>query len=141
MTLIFKLFICTCIFIHSNLYWHILFCLTTIKWIEFPVYKRLKCTNSTDMFINQIINNDITINYNLTIQEGACAMYLNNKFFEHDISKVGDDNNVEVTFPTNDNIVKVNVQKTTSYFNINGIPASRSQFSIQNAFALTVHKS
>ena len=81
-------------------------------------------------------------------QEGARVMYLNNRLFEHDvcngtigvITKIVDRDNVEVAFPTTDNILKINVQKATSYFNINDIPASRSQFPIQNAFALTVHK-
>ena len=56
------------------------------------------------------------------------------------ITKVVDDDNVEVTFPTTDNVVKINIQKSTANFNINGIPASRYQFPLQNAFALTVHK-
>ena len=81
----------------------------------------------------------------VTLQEGAHVTYLNNKLFEHNIyngtigiiTKIIDDNNVEVTFPITE---KINVQKTTSYFNINGIPASRSQSPNQNAFALTVHK-
>ena len=42
--------------------------------------------------------------------------------------------------PTTDNVVKINVQKSTANFNINGIPASRYQLPLQNAFALTVHK-
>jgi len=48
--------------------------------------------------------------------------------------------NIEVAFPTADNIVKINVQKEITYFTVNGVPASRKQFSIQNAFVLTVHK-
>ena len=32
------------------------------------------------------------------------------------------------------------VQLTTSYFTINGIPYSRTQLPLQNAFALTIHK-
>src|SRR5688572_32493054 len=75
-------------------------------------------------------------------------MFLNNKLFEHNIcngtigviTKVINDDNVEVTFPTTDNVVKINIQKSTANFNINGIPASRYQFPLQNAFALTVHK-
>ena len=75
-------------------------------------------------------------------------MFLNNRLFEHNICNgtIGvitnnvDHNNVEVTFPTNENIVKINVQKTTVTFEIDGVPASRHQFPLQNAFALTVHK-
>ena len=47
---------------------------------------------------------------------------------------------MEVTFPTNGSITKINVQKYTANFEINGIRASRCQFPLQNAFALTVHK-
>ena len=54
--------------------------------------------------------------------------------------KITNNENIKVTFPMTDNITKINIQKTTLYFNINGIPASRRQFPIQNAFALTVHK-
>src|SRR5215213_4053735 len=84
----------------------------------------------------------------ITIQEGARIMFLNNKLFEHGIcngtigviTKVIDDDNVEVAFPTANNILKINVQREITYFTINGIPASRKQFPIQNAFALSVHK-
>ena len=84
----------------------------------------------------------------ITIQEGARVMFLNNRLFEHDIcngsigviTKCIDRDNVEVTFPTNENIVKINVQKTTANFEINGVHASRCQFPLQNAFSLTVHK-
>jgi ATP-dependent exoDNAse (exonuclease V) alpha subunit len=110
-----------------------------------------------DTLDNQILNNENDKyhfkNYTnlpnfLIIQEGARVMYLNNKLFKHGIcngtigiiTKIINDENVEVTFPTTDNITKINIQKTTSYFSINGLPASRYQFPIQNAFALTVHK-
>jgi hypothetical protein len=110
-----------------------------------------------DVFNNQIFDNsDDKLHFknytnlpsSVTLQEGARVMYLNNRLFEHDIcnrtigvvTKIVDDDNVKVAFPTTNNIVKINVQRTTSYFNINGIPASRCQFPIQNAFALTVHK-
>ena len=56
------------------------------------------------------------------------------------IIKITDSQNVEVTFLTTRNITKVTVQKETTYFNINGSPASRQQFPLDNAFALTVHK-
>ena len=37
-------------------------------------------------------------------------------------------------------VVKIIVQKETSYFEIDGKRASRKQFPLQNAFSLTVHK-
>ena len=84
----------------------------------------------------------------VTIQEGARVMFLNNKLFEHNIcngtigviTKVIDIDNVEVTFPTSGNITKINVQRCLANFEINGARASRYQFPLQNAFALTVHK-
>ena len=82
------------------------------------------------------------------LQEGACVMFLNNKLFEESIcngsvgimTKIIKNENMEVTFPTTDSISKVIIQKETSYFEINGKRASRKQFPLQNAFALTVHK-
>jgi len=92
--------------------------------------------------------NHTNLPQSIMIQEGARVMFLNNKLFEHDIcngtigvvTKSIDHNNVEVTFPTRENIVKINVQKATANFEINGVHASRHQFPLQNAFALTVHK-
>jgi len=84
----------------------------------------------------------------ITLQEGARVMFLNNKLFEHNIcngtigiiTNLIDNQTVEVTFPTPNDITKVNIQKETAYFNINGNPATRQQFPLQNAFALTIHK-
>ncbi|CAG8592143.1 872_t:CDS:1, partial [Scutellospora calospora] len=75
-------------------------------------------------------------------------MFLNNKLFDDGIcngtigliTKLRDSNNIEVTFPTYEGINKVTVQKETSYFEINSIPASQQQFLLQNAFSLTTHK-
>ena len=53
------------------------------------------------------------------------------------ITKVIDDDNVEITFPTNGNIIKMNVQKITINFEINSTHASKRQFPLQNAFAKT----
>ena len=43
-------------------------------------------------------------------------------------------------FPIDYGINEVIVEKITTYFNLNGAPAQRTQFPLQNAFALTVHK-
>jgi len=75
-------------------------------------------------------------------------MFLNNKLFDNDIcngtirivTKLIDDENIEVTFPTLNGITKITVQKECSYFEIDGKNASRQQFPLQNAFALTTHK-
>ena len=84
----------------------------------------------------------------ICLQEGVRTMFLNNKLFEQNIcngtigivTKIIDEENVEVTFPTLNSIKKVVVQKETYYFEIDGKRASRKQFPLQNAFALTVHK-
>ncbi|CAG8468433.1 386_t:CDS:2 [Racocetra fulgida] len=46
----------------------------------------------------------------------------------------------DVAFPTTQTIISATIKKTTKHFHINGTPASRHQFPLQNAFALTVHK-
>ena len=72
-------------------------------------------------------------------------MFLNNKLYKHGIcngtigivTKIIDPENVEVTFLMNTKII---VQKEVAHFEFNGNRASRQQFPLQNAFALTVHK-
>src|SRR6266480_3932615 len=75
------------------------------------------------------------------LQEGARMMFLNNKMFDENIcngtvgviTRLVDDENVEVTFLTFDSVVKIVVKKETSYFEIDGKRASRKQFPLQNA--------
>ena len=75
-------------------------------------------------------------------------MFLTNKLFKEElcngsigvITKLVDENHIEVVFPINSGINQVVVEKITAYFNLNGAPAQRTQFPLQNAFALTVHK-
>ena len=84
----------------------------------------------------------------LYIQEGVRMMFLNNKLFNHGIcnrtigivTKIIDNENVEVTFPTTTSITKIIVQKATAYFEYNGMHISRQQFPLQKVFTLTVHK-
>jgi hypothetical protein len=84
----------------------------------------------------------------LIIREGARVMFLTNRLFKEElcngsigvITKLLDTNRIEVVFPVNSGINQVVVEKTTAYFNMNGAPAQRTQFPLQNSFALTVHK-
>ena len=84
----------------------------------------------------------------ITIKEGARVMFLTNKLLDKGlcngsigvITKLIDENHIEVAFPVKSGINQVIVEKITAYFNLNGAPAQRIQFSLQNAFALTVHK-
>ena len=47
---------------------------------------------------------------------------------------------IRVAFCINKGIVDIEIEQETAHFNINGMPACRIQFPLQNAFALTVHK-
>ena len=84
----------------------------------------------------------------LTVKEGARVMFLTNKLFNENlcngsigvVTKLIDEDNIEVAFPIDSGINQVTVKKITTYFNLNGAPAQRTQFPLQNAFALTVHK-
>ena len=84
----------------------------------------------------------------LIIREGARVMFLTNKLFDKNlcngsigiVTKIIDENHIIVMFPVDSGINEVTVEKITTYFNLNGAPAQRIQFPLQNAFALTVHK-
>ncbi|GBB84746.1 hypothetical protein RclHR1_11310003 [Rhizophagus clarus] len=54
--------------------------------------------------------------------------------------KVLNESLIEVVFPISTGMVIMKVEKDTAYFVINGSSARRTQFSLQNAFSLTVHK-
>ena len=75
-------------------------------------------------------------------------MFLTNKLFIEGlcngsivvITKLIDENHIEVVFPINSEINQIVIEKITAYFNFNRASAQRKQFPLQNAFALTVHK-
>ena len=75
--------------------------------------------------------------HKLYLQEGTHVMFLNNKLFDEKIcngtigivTKIYDEENVEVTFPTLASISKVTVQRETSYFEVYGKRASRNPIS------------
>src|SRR3989337_4279949 len=56
------------------------------------------------------------------------------------ITKLIDENHIEVAFSINSGINQIIVEKITTYFNFNGAPAYTTQFPFQNAFPLTMHK-
>ncbi|CAG8735782.1 21279_t:CDS:2 [Cetraspora pellucida] len=85
----------------------------------------------------------------IKIQPDTRVMFLNNSQHCHRIanSTIGiitdldlDLSLVYVNFCVEGAIINVSFSKYTSNFYINSIPASYTQFPIQNAFALTVHK-
>ena len=51
------------------------------------------------------------------------------------ITRIIDNENIELTFPTTTSITKIIVQKETAYFEFNGMHASRQQLPLQNVFA------
>lgn len=85
----------------------------------------------------------------LVLSVGTRVMYLNNTQFKHGlyngsmgvVMKVHhDQESIEVAFPLINGIKTFTIQKDTAFFTYNGMPAKRIQFPLQNAFALTVHK-
>jgi len=85
----------------------------------------------------------------LRLQQGARVMYLRNNLIDQNICNgtvgVVTDINLEnleirVAFSVVGGIVDIGIKKETITFLIDGKPASRCQFPLQNAFALTVHK-
>ena len=85
----------------------------------------------------------------LRLQQGARVMYLRNNLIEQNICNgtIGviidvDLLNLEVrvAFSVVGGIVDIVIKKETVNFIIDGKPSSRCQFPLQNAFALTVHK-
>lgn len=85
----------------------------------------------------------------LRLQQGARVMYLKNNLIDKNICNgtVGiitdinlEDLEVRVAFSVVGGIVDIGIKKETITFLIDGKPSSRCQFPLQNAFALTVHK-
>jgi len=85
----------------------------------------------------------------LRLQQGARVMYLKNDLMDKNICNgtigiVIDVNletlEVRIAFSVKGGIVDIGIKRETVTFTIDGKPSSRCQFPLQNAFALTVHK-
>ena len=83
------------------------------------------------------------------LQPGARVMYLNNSLIEHGICNgtIGiithvnpAEECVRIAFSVRGSIIDIDIYKQTHYFNINGNMSQRTQFPLQNCFALTIHK-
>ena len=82
------------------------------------------------------------------LKEGSRVMFLNNKYFSKGIYngsigvilRILNESLIEVVFPISAGMVIMKVEKDTAYFVVNGGSARRTQFPLQNAFSLTVHK-
>ncbi|CAG8687256.1 20476_t:CDS:1 [Cetraspora pellucida] len=127
--------------------------------IMIPTQKnKFMISNCIDIVNNQICNDNSRLNdfknktnlpKSIRIQPGARVIFLNNFQYQHRIANgtIGvitdldlDSDLVYVSFCIEGAIINVSFSKFTCNFNINGIPASHTQFPIQNAFALTVYK-
>ena len=79
----------------------------------------LDTINDTSQDIQPSFKHHTNLSESVTIQEGARVMYLNNKLIDHDIcngtigiiTKTINADNIEVTFPTNSNIIKLNIER------------------------------
>lgn len=85
----------------------------------------------------------------LRLQQGVHVMYLRNNLIDQNIcnGSIGividvnpADLEVRVAFSVKGGIVDIGIKRETVPFMIDGKPSSRYQFPLQNAFALTVHK-
>ena len=83
------------------------------------------------------------------LQQGARVMYLNNSLIEQEICNdtigiITNINHVEqyvrIAFSVKGSIIDVDIYKQTHYFELNGTNCHRTQFPLQNSFALTIHK-
>jgi len=103
--------------------------------------------------LSEVTQSDFKVKTNLPpllrIQQGARVMFLNNSLIEKGICNgtigvVTDFDkealSVQVAFCVKNGIIHCWVNRYTSYFYTAGQPASRTQFPLQNSFALTVHK-
>ena len=97
----------------------------------------------------KLFKNKTNLPSHLHLQQGAHVMYLKNNLIEQKICNgtVGvitdiklESLQVRVAFSVIGGIVDIEIKKETTTFIIDGKPSSRSQFPLQNAFALTVHK-
>ncbi|GBB89415.1 hypothetical protein RclHR1_01610006 [Rhizophagus clarus] len=75
----------------------------------------------------------------LVLSVGTRVMFLNNTQFKHGlyngsigiVMKICNQESIEVAFPLTDGIKTFTIQKDTVFFTFNGMPAKRTQFSLQ----------
>src|ERR1044072_8208011 len=97
----------------------------------------------------KLFKNKTNLPSHLCLQQGACVIYLKNNLIEQKICNgtVGviidiklESLQVRVAFSVIGGIVDIEIKKETTTFIIDRKLSSRSQFPLQNAFALTLHK-
>jgi DNA replication protein DnaC len=115
-------------------------------------------SNSIDIINGKVLNDEhssalikqkTNLPSNVCLQVGARVMFLNNSQYKYKICNgtIGiitdintESQEIRCAFCVQNAIVDIAVKKYTASFIINGAPASRTQFPLINAFALTVHK-
>ncbi|GBB85070.1 hypothetical protein RclHR1_11640008 [Rhizophagus clarus] len=101
-------------------------------------------TDETDKMFNKHTNYPREV----ILKEGCQVMFLNIKYFFKRVYngsigvvlRVLNESLIEVVFSISTGMVIMKVKKDTAYFVINGSSTRRTQFPLQNAFSLTVHK-
>jgi ATP-dependent exoDNAse (exonuclease V) alpha subunit len=119
---------------------------------------KLTISNSIDIINQEIQNNEYSnklfkcktnLPKKIQLQIGTKIMFLNNSEFQYGICNgtigIITDLNMEAqtvrcAFCIESKIVDIEIKKHTSSFLLHGAPASRTQYPIINAHALTVHK-
>ena len=119
---------------------------------------KLTISNSIDIINQEIQNNEYSnklfkcktnLPKKIQLQIGAKIMFLNNSEFQYGICNgtigIITDLNMEAqtvrcAFCIEIKIIDIEIKKHTSSFLLHGAPASRTQYPIINAHALTVHK-
>jgi len=119
---------------------------------QFLISKAIDVVDSVQWdtsFSDQLFKSKTNLPSYVRLQPGARVMYLNNSLINHGICNgtigiITDVNSAEesirVAFSIRGSIVDINIFKQTHYFQINGSNSHRTQFPLQNSFALTVHK-
>src|SRR4051812_18841778 len=116
------------------------FTLTSVDFVNNEQWNRIQTEKAFMHYTNYPVE--------LVLSVGTRVMFLNNTQFKHGlyngsigiIMKICNQETVEVAFPLANGIKTFAIQKDTAFFTFNGMPAKRIQFPLQNAFALTVHK-
>src|SRR3990170_7453260 len=97
----------------------------------------------------RIFKNKTNLPSSVRLQPGARVMYLNNSLIEQGICNgtIGiitdidlTNQSVRVAFSIRGSIIDTTIYKQTHYFELYGTNCHRTQFPLQNAFALTIHK-
>ncbi|CAG8853491.1 46222_t:CDS:2, partial [Gigaspora margarita] len=109
----------------------------------------LNTTHIDPLTFDQMFKSKTNLPSYVRLQPDAYIIYLNNSLITQEIcnSTIGiitnvnpTDQFVRIVFSVRGSIVNIEIYKNTYYFEINENNCHHIQFSLQNCFALTVHK-